>query len=58
MNELQPEDVALTLVGFREILEGVRVRIAEQGRIVDDRLLEKERNLERVIKEMSNGEET
>ena len=58
MNELQPEDVALTLVEFREILEGVRVRIAEQGRIVDDRLLEKERNFERVIKEMSNGEET
>jgi len=31
------------------MLETVRQKIAEQGRIVDARLLEKERNLEQAI---------
>ena len=60
MNE--PEDMAPTLVELRGILERTRTIIAGQGRIVDDRLLEKEHNLEKVIadwyKEDSNGKET
>jgi len=34
------------------MLEMVRQKIAEQGRIVDARLLEKERNLEQAIKDL------
>jgi len=34
------------------MLETVRQKIAEQGRIVDARLLEKERNLEQAIKNL------
>ena len=34
------------------MLETVRQKIAEQGRIVDARLLEKERNLEQAIKDL------
>lgn len=40
-----------------DMLEMVKQKIAEQGRIVDDRLLEKERNLEQVIKNLEEDNE-
>lgn len=39
-----------------DLLEATRQRIAEQGRIVDDRLLSKERMLEQVIIDWENAE--
>jgi len=37
-----------------DLLEATRQRIAEQGRIVDDRLLSKERMLEQVVIDWEN----
>lgn len=39
-----------------DLLETTRQRIAEQGRIVDDRLLSKERMLEQVVIDWENAE--
>ncbi len=39
-----------------DLLEATRQRIAEQGRIVDDRLLSKERMLEQVIIDWENDD--
>ncbi len=39
-----------------DLLEATRQRIAEQGRIVDDRLLSKERMLEQVVIDWENAE--
>jgi len=39
------------------MLEMVRQKIAEQGRIVDARLLEKERNLKQEIKNLETNHE-
>ena len=39
-----------------DLLEAARQRIAEQGRIVDDRLLSKERMLEQVVIDWENAE--
>lgn len=43
-------DIMLTM--YKTWLEQVRQTIAQQGRIVDAHLLDKERNLEQVIKEL------
>jgi len=40
-----------------DLLEATRQRIAEQGRIVDDRLLSKERMLEQVVIDWENDDE-
>jgi len=39
-----------------DLLEATRQRIAEQGRIVDDRLLSKERMLEQVVTDWENDD--
>ncbi len=39
-----------------DLLEATRQRIAEQGRIVDDKLLSKERMLEQVVIDWENAE--
>ena len=46
---LKPEDMMPTLEETKNILEDARQRIAKQGRLADEKLLEKERNLEIVI---------
>ena len=40
------------------LLEATRQRIAEQGRIVDDRLLSKERMLEQVVIDWENNNDS
>ena len=45
-------DTEIELNKYKTWLEQVRQTIAEQGRIVDARLLDKERNLEQVISEI------
>jgi len=49
---LQEDDMEYTKQELEAMLEMVRQKIAEQGRIVDARLLEKERNLEQAIKDL------
>ena len=49
---LQEDDMEYTKQELEAMLEMVRQKIAEQGRIVDARLLEKERNLEQAIKNL------
>lgn len=49
---LQEDDMEYTKQELMAMLEMVRQKIAEQGRIVDARLLEKERNLEQAIKNL------
>ena len=43
---------------YKTWIEQVRQTIAQQGRIVDARLLDKERNLEQVIKELEGQNES
>ena len=49
-------DIMLSM--YKTWIEQVRQTIAQQGRIVDARLLDKERNLEQVIKELEGQNES
>ena len=49
-------DIMLSM--YKTWIEQVRQTIAQQGRIVDARLLDKERNLEQVIKELEEQNES
>jgi hypothetical protein len=51
-----PQDPGvMNLLDARNALIEVRARIAEQGRAVNDRLLEKERQLERAVRELEQA---
>lgn len=41
-----------------ELLESINCKLDEQGRVVDDRLLEKKKNLEKLIASFTNESNT